>query len=119
LSLSASVLGFIAAGEFPTSFSIIISCKRSDFYRETVRTLIWRDGNGSWNGGQIPGTVVYSLDKDTDGLTVYPYKMIEAKNIFERLRWEGKVMRIDHPDKEPYLYYCITKGSLVGVIKGW
>jgi hypothetical protein len=87
--------------------------------RSNVRELVWLEGDGTWNGGPILGATVYVLPKDRVGKTVYPMKMIEAKNIFERLKLEGKVLRIDHPMETPYLHFAVTRGERVGVFKGW
>jgi hypothetical protein len=86
--------------------------------RHTARELIWLKGDGSWNGGKIPGATLYVLPKDA-GRTVFAMKMIEAKRIFDCLLWEGKVLRIDHPEQDPYLYFAVIKGPSVGVFMGW
>ena len=87
--------------------------------RLSVRELVWLEGDGFGNGGPILGATLYILPKDRVGKTVYPMKMIEAKFIFERMKLEGRVLRIDHPLKTPYLHFALTRGKKVGVFKGW
>jgi hypothetical protein len=83
--------------------------------REDVRKSVWLRGDGTWNGGKIPGTEVDCAPKKPGE----SQEDLESRLSRAYIRFcQKRKIKIDHPD-HPEHWFCVLRGRKVGVFFGW